>query len=597
MRFRYIFLSIILIAIVHFSAKAQQAPVDLYGSSGYGLMGDIIKIDIQVNEFTDIIAFQASLNWDPGLLRFISVSDFGIKDFGENSFGLTNADKGHVRFLWEPADAIAITESDSTRLFSASFEILSDQAQSVTIGYVDVISNPAFPLEFANDNFEILTVNTYDGKITIFSDATDLVNIESTPNTSCDEKADNGSLKADIYGDSINYTFQWFIGDKVGATPDYIGYRYDKIQGGAYTLQVLDKDEQVFVESMAAIVLDQPAGTPDIITEISNLPQTSCSTDPNKLTGSIEIAANDSQPENTFNISWWKDDYDNGQEIVDFQNLYVASKLDAGNYEIAIENQHTGCKSYHKSSISEDLIQFEIVLSSTKNNFCSDGANGSVTAELITQGMFNLQYYWFLENDASDSTQALYKGLVYENVPAANYKSWVIDLNSDCIASGAIIVEDSLIETKAQILQRNDTLFANDARANWYRNDINLNITSEYIVPTKSGTYFFTITNEFNCISESGSIYYGITGFEEMTSDISIYPNPFNEFIRISNPDSDIDFIQIYSTKGALIQEFYTIKDKFIDIYLTGSSDGIYLVRIGKNGIVHSRKVVKNLSK
>ena len=169
MRFRYIFLGITLIAIVHFSAKAQQTPVDLYGSSGYGLIGDVIKIDIQVNEFTDILAFQASLNWDPSLLKFISVSDFGMKDFGENSFGLTTADQGHVRFLWEPADAIAITEGDSTILFSSSFEIISDQAQTVPIGYVDVVSNPAFPIEFANDSFEILTVNTYDGKITIFS--------------------------------------------------------------------------------------------------------------------------------------------------------------------------------------------------------------------------------------------------------------------------------------------------------------------------------------------------------------------------------------------------------------------------------------------
>ena len=44
----------------------------------------------------------------------------------------------------------------------------------------------------------------------MITDPKDLVNLETTPFSSCDEKAPNGILKADVYGDSVNYIFHWF---------------------------------------------------------------------------------------------------------------------------------------------------------------------------------------------------------------------------------------------------------------------------------------------------------------------------------------------------------------------------------------------------
>ncbi len=103
------------------NVKALQDPVDLYAGHAKGLQGDTISINIMVNSFTDIISFQASINWDVMLLKYIGVSDFGIKDLGENNFGITTADQGHVRFLWEPVDVKARTVEDCTILFSARF--------------------------------------------------------------------------------------------------------------------------------------------------------------------------------------------------------------------------------------------------------------------------------------------------------------------------------------------------------------------------------------------------------------------------------------------------------------------------------------------
>lgn len=587
----------ILIFFNYNTAKALQDPVNLYANSDFGMQGDTVSIDIEVNAFADIISFQASLNWDPAMLSYVNVSDFGIKDFGENSFGTTTTDQGHLRFLWEPSDALPLTVSDGTILFSAHFKIITNTPQDVPINFTDQVSNPAFSIEFANSNYEILGVNTQEGSIMVISSPEDVVNLEPTSNTSCDEKVPNGSLKADVHGDSLNYVFHWFQGNVVTSSPDYIGYRYHNIPAGDYTLQIFDGNNVLFVESIAAVVLDESNQQKDVISIISNLPQTSCNTTTARQTGSLEINVNDAQAADTYLISWWEGQFEDGQELAVFIDLYKADNLFAGDYEVVVENISSGCRSYLKETVLEEKQDIQVTLTSTEDNFCKDGANGSASVSIADPDNLNPRYYWYYEIDEMDTVQARFKGQIYENISHGNYKAWVIDLISDCSASETIAVAQNEIFADALITQENDTLFANDDQAKWFRNDIDLQENGLFIVPEQPGNYSITITNEFGCVSESESLYFGITGLEDSNSEITLFPNPFNDFIRVSNRDGLLDFVKIFDLNGTLISENYNIKSKFIDIQLSGSSNGIYLVKIHKDGKVLSRKVVKALSK
>ena len=597
MRIRILLLFLILIFFQNKNAKAQQAPVDLYVGNSFGMRGDTVSIDIKVNKFTNIISFQASLNWDAGLLKYINVSDFGIKDLSENNFGIIKADQGHVRFLWEPSNATALTVEDSTILFSAQFEIITNTPQEVLIDFIDNISTPAYPIEFANSTYEILTVNTHAGNIKVISDLKDLVNLESTPFSSCDEKAPNGSLKADVNGDSVNYTFHWFNGNLVTSTPDYIGHRYNNIPAGDYTLQIFDGNNELFVESISATVLDESNQQKDVISIISTIPQTSCSTSPEKQTGSIEINVNDAQLADTYLISWWEGRFEDNQELTDFRDLYKAEKLFAGEYEVAVENLGNGCKAYLKETVMEEKVDVQITLSSTENNFCKNVFNGSASVSITNPKDLDPRYYWFFASDEIDTAKARFTGQDYENIKHGNYKVWVINLNSDCFALDSIVVEQNELYSEAFITQKNDTLFANDDRANWFRNDSFLQKTGLYLIPEASGLYYISINNEYGCLSTSENMYFGITGLEELNKEITLFPNPFNEFIRVSNSKGLLEFVKIFDMQGALISENYNIKNKFIDIYLSGSSNGIYLIKIRKDGKLLTWKVVKNLSK
>ena len=594
---RAFFPVLILILIQICNAQAQQGPVVLYSSNGFGTPGNIVSLEIKVNDFTDVISFQASLNWDPTSLKYIGISDFGIKDFGENDFGTVNADLGHIRFLWDPNDAMALTAEDSTILFTVEFEIIANSPQEVVIGFEDKISNPAYPVEFANSNYEVLNVVTHDGIIRVVAELKDLVNLESTPNSSCDEKKPDGSLKADVNGDSLNYTFHWFMGNFVTSTPDFVGYRYDKIPPGNYAIQVFDENNLLFIQSIATEVLDESNPQRDNISVVSTFPQTSCSSSPDKQTGSIEISVNDAQPENSYQITWWDGNSESGKELIQLQNLYNAQKLFAGNYEVAVDNLGTGCKTYLKETVPEEKLDFEITVSSIEDNYCINGANGSASASIGNQANLNPRFYWFYENDEIDTIQARFIGQNYENISHGIYKAWVIDLNSDCFKDETVVVEKNEIYPEANITQRNDTLFANSDQASWFRNSTTLQKSGPFIIPEHNGNYSISITNEYGCSSISEGLYFGITGLEEINSKISVFPNPFEEFIRITNESGELEFVKIFNTQGALITENYGIKKRFTDLYLSGSYNGIYLIKIRKDGKLFTWKAMKKLSK
>jgi hypothetical protein len=389
----------------------------------------------------DIISFQASINWDPALLTFKGVSNFGIADFGIEGFGITAADQGHVNFLWEPNDAAAVSLTDGATLFTATFEVISDTQSTASIGFVDNVTNPAFEMEFANDNYDILDVNTTNGVITIFSSTSEILNIVSFPNTSCDIKVVNGRLEADVNGNTGDFTFHWFEGAEVTETPDFTGSIYDQIPAGDYALTVLDENDAVFVDKKLTAVLDIPAGTPDEISVLTSAPQISCSDDPADFTGKIEIAVNDGQPADTYNISWWKGDSETGEELTGPANSYTATDLAAGNYEVVVENPDTGCRSYFSSVVSEQLITFSLSVASTDNNFCADGSNGTASVQASDASNLNLRYFWFLEDAVIDTTQALAKGQTMEQVLAGSYKSFAMDTDSKCSAVATVSLE------------------------------------------------------------------------------------------------------------------------------------------------------------
>lgn len=179
MRNRY--LIVLLFLLKNFVIFGQQQPVELYIPNTSVLLGDTTTIEVRVNNFTDIISMQASINWNPAELAYLDIADFGLGDFTSNNFGITKADQGHIRFVWAPSNAIAQSLPDSSILFTVRFKCLGSEPYDVTLDFEDKISTPSFPVEFANSSYELLTVQTYPGNIHYYEIITGLedVNVAS----------------------------------------------------------------------------------------------------------------------------------------------------------------------------------------------------------------------------------------------------------------------------------------------------------------------------------------------------------------------------------------------------------------------------------
>ncbi|MDZ7604760.1 MAG: hypothetical protein U5K79_04050 [Cyclobacteriaceae bacterium] len=214
--------------------------------------------------------------------------------------------------------------------------------------------------------------------------------------------------------------------------------------------------------------------------------------------------------------------------------------LEAGEYEVKVENPASGCISYLQTMITAELPEMSLSLTTSGNQFCKDSVNGSVTAILANESAFDPLYFWFYENDPIDTAAARYTGKSIENLSARKFKALVIDQITECTTDGIVEVLNTPYYTPASVNQEGDTLFASFAQSNWLFNGAFTNKTGPYIVPDKNGDYSITFYNEFNCFCTSEPYSYRITGLEESVSGITIFPNPFTETIRISNPAGTI---------------------------------------------------------
>ena len=110
--------------------------------------GDQICLEVSVENFVEILAMQYSINFDPTILEFESVSGFNLVGLGAGNFGTTLANNGMLNFSW---DAISsgntnVTLPDGTIIYEICFNVIGGGGSSTDVSFT---SNPT-PIEVIN---------------------------------------------------------------------------------------------------------------------------------------------------------------------------------------------------------------------------------------------------------------------------------------------------------------------------------------------------------------------------------------------------------------------------------------------------------------
>ncbi len=147
-------------------------------------------IDISVNDFTDIVSMQYTMQFDPTKLQFINVGNFNLPDLAASSFGSTQANQGKLTLSWFDSSTEGVSVSDGTIIYQVCFKAIgaSDCASPTQF----LFNGSSIPTEVVDKNGVEIPFQGIPGDITICGGGTPPIGDDLTFIAS-QETAPNGS--------------------------------------------------------------------------------------------------------------------------------------------------------------------------------------------------------------------------------------------------------------------------------------------------------------------------------------------------------------------------------------------------------------------
>ncbi|GAA5222060.1 cohesin domain-containing protein [Membranihabitans marinus] len=163
----------LIVLISSFSAGFGQGKV--VASDASGKLGDIVSVDITVDDFKNLFGFQILVTYDKSLLRLQSISNFAseLSDYDNDNFvsNLDNAN-GIILTTYDNLNSDAgFTLANGSRLFTINFEIISNSATSVNVNLPQEVDFGEYSreLEVINNSYSNIGASTDGGVVTIES--------------------------------------------------------------------------------------------------------------------------------------------------------------------------------------------------------------------------------------------------------------------------------------------------------------------------------------------------------------------------------------------------------------------------------------------
>ncbi len=118
-----------------------------------------VGVNVRMNNFTNIIDFQGSINWDSAVLQYRGIN------FGNSVIALSPGDinqqlahRGVLNFIWVDPTVLGQTVPDSTILFTLNFNIINTTINHTKIAF----SNNPTPIQIDTISANLLTNQVQD---------------------------------------------------------------------------------------------------------------------------------------------------------------------------------------------------------------------------------------------------------------------------------------------------------------------------------------------------------------------------------------------------------------------------------------------------
>ncbi len=172
-----------------------------------GNNGDVVCVEIIVEDFTDILTMQYTITWDPTVMIFDDIQNFNLNGLEPFVFGtpaFPNVDEGELTLSWSDPDLIFDGETvpSPTTIFEVCFELIGQPGDSSPVNF----SNSPTTIDIADINGQPVGTIFNSGTVTIagggnFASVTGM-------NVTCTGTS-TGSFSVTATGQMAPYSFVW----------------------------------------------------------------------------------------------------------------------------------------------------------------------------------------------------------------------------------------------------------------------------------------------------------------------------------------------------------------------------------------------------
>lgn len=168
--------------------------------------GQTVTSQVRVLGFTNVTSSQFTLQWDPAVIRFQSIGNYGLPDLGTGNFGTTLTNNGKLTFSWDDPTVAGVSRANGTVIFTVSFLVVGASGSVSALSFVDTPTPREVAVNMTTANF--VAVN---GEVRVHTGAVPEVTFELGKYTNQPGQAVGAvvSLRGFTNVTSAQFTVQW----------------------------------------------------------------------------------------------------------------------------------------------------------------------------------------------------------------------------------------------------------------------------------------------------------------------------------------------------------------------------------------------------
>lgn len=125
--------------------------------------GANVCLDVTARDFNDIIAAQYSMKWDPAVLAFEKVTNYGMPSLSDTNFGTQQTDAGVLTFLWYDPNVQGVRVPNNAVIYQVCFKVTGASGDKTYFRFV----NRPTQIEVGDASGTVVPLNALDGTVRV----------------------------------------------------------------------------------------------------------------------------------------------------------------------------------------------------------------------------------------------------------------------------------------------------------------------------------------------------------------------------------------------------------------------------------------------